>query len=506
MPPPADKSRDTLVLSCAVIGLCGLFGYYAFYICRRVDHAHFGDFPTFYNAGWSVKSHRDLYAPGKDRAIAITMSPGATAEMTQRVVAEVQRMGGQPYPSRETASTLIVAIEGRGTLSSAALRAMPGVERVLPEGMSYVYPPLFAVLCRPMAALSASGAAKVFLLLNLTCVLAATFIGCRAMMERLSIPITAPALCATALLAALLAENDLRGELQAMETDVLILLMFTLALRWLDDKPLRTGAALAFAMNIKYLSLLALPYLLLRRRWKAAGGMAAWTVCFALLPALVLGWKENLRCLGVALGGLLGWVSKSAVAVKDAPIHGIADGLSVSVTSAFARALRDRHLPQSYALLIALALGLLLLGAAWMLYRRRALPMWAWPAAALQQSSSFRGLIALEWAALIVVTLAFSPDTNTRHLSMVLLVYCCCAPMLLIPRAGVPRGPLLAGTITLFIGLIMPVKSLVSTPFLQFYFRWSFCSWSLVVMYALLLWTGLRYITHSGPSARLGRT
>ena len=503
MPPTpiTNASRDTLVLRCAMAGLCALFAYYAIYISRRVDHAHFGDFPTFYNAGWSVRTQGDLYAPGKDRALAISMSPRASREMVDRVVRKIERMDAQAYVARENSSSLIVAIEGHGTLAGDPFSRMEGVDKVLADGMSYVYPPLFAVLCRPLTAWSANGAAKVFLFVNLACVLAAALIGTRAMMHRFGIPITAPALCAAALLALVLTENDLRGELQAMETDVIILLMFTLALHWLDDKPLFSGAALAFAMNIKYLSLLALPYLLLRRRWKAAAGMVSWTIVFALLPALVLGWKENLRCLGVALGGLLGWIGKSSALGKSAAVHGIADGLSVSVTSAFARALRSHHLPQSYSLPIATCLGLIFLAAAWLVYRRHGLPMWNWPHAVGQQTALFRGLIALEWAALIVVTLAFSPDTNTRHLSMVLLVYACAAPMLLIPRAGVPRQPLLIGTLILFVGLIMPVKSLVSTDVLQFYFRWSFCSWSLLTMYALLLATGLRYITSKHPSA-----
>lgn len=471
--------------------------YYLGYISLRVSHAHFGDFPTFYNAGWAVRSHTDPYAPGDDRVLDITMNRDASPKVVKNVVSEIERMGGQAYFSTEKHNA-VVAIEGGGKLDKERIGSLAGVEKVTPDGMSYVYPPLFSVLCEPLTFLRATGAAEIFLLVNVACVLASLLIGSREMMRRLGVPLTASAICAVALFAGLLAENDLRGELQAMETDVLILLMFTLALRWLDDKPLRGGAALAFAMNIKYLTILALPYLLLRRRWKAAGAMVTWTVGFGLLPALVLGWNENLRCLRTALGGLLGWVGKSSKAGAAARVHGIADGLSISVTSAFARALRMYQLPQSYSLPIAAALGLVLLAGAWLLYRGSHFPMWRWPDAQAQQSSPFRGLVALEWAALIIVTLAFSPDTNTRHLSMVALVYTCAAPMLLVRRENVPWWPLLLGTIIAFFGLIMPVKSWVSVPVLKFYFMWSFCSWSLLVMYALLLVTGLRYVAKHG--------
>jgi hypothetical protein len=497
VPTPLTSSRDSRILLCSILGLQVLMGYYLVYISVRVSHAHFGDFPTFYNAGWSVRSHTDPYAPGDDRVLDVSLNADASPKAVKGVVSEIERMGGQAYFSAEKHNA-VVAIEGGGKLDKERISSLAGVEKVTPDGMSYVYPPLFAVLCKPLTFLRATGGAMVFLFINVACVLASLLIGSRAMMRRLGVPLATPAIFAAALLAGILAENDLRGELQAMETDVLIMLMFTLALHWLDDKPLRSGAALAFAMNIKYLTILALPYLLLRRRWKAAGGMVVWTVGFALLPALVLGWKENLRYLHTALGGLLGWVGKSTTAGATAHVHGIADGLSVSVTSAFARALKMHQLPQSYSLPIAAALGLLLLAGAWLLYRRNHFPMWRWPDAIAQQSQPFRGLVALEWAALIIVTLAFSPDTNTRHLSMVALVYTCAAPMLLVRREQVPWWPLFLGTLIAFVGLIMPVKALVSLSVLRFYFKWSFCSWSLLVMYALLLWTGLRYITRPG--------
>ena len=429
--------RDAAILRCGVVGLCLLFGYYLIYIFHRIDHG-----------SWAT------------------------------------HVGFGDFPTFYDA--------GRAVLRHSD----PYIPE--PEGMSYVYPPMFAVLFAPLSKLSPSHAAKVFVLINLAAALAALLIGAKEMLRRFGAPVAAPGICAVALMAGLLAENDLRGELQQMETDVLMLLMFTLSLHWLDRKPFRGGGALAFAANIKYLSLIALPYLLLRRRWKAAGGLVGWTIAFGLLPAFVLGWKENLRCLRVAVGGLLGWVAKHAPGIPVAQVHGIADGLSVSITSAIARQLRYQHLSQSYALVIAAGIGLVLLVIAWAVYRHHRLPMWKWPYAAAQESPPYLGLVALEWAALVVVALAFSPNTNTRHLSMVALIYTGAAAMLLVPRPNVPRWPLLAGTVVLFVGLILPTPMLTRYPFGKAYFRWSVCSWALLAMYAGMLVTGLHYVRASG--------
>src|SRR5947209_14565536 len=171
-----------------------------------------------------------------------------------------------------------------------------------------------------------------------------------------------------------------------------MLLLFTLSLYWLDEHPLLAGAALAVALNIKYLSIVFLPYLLLRRRWRAAGGMVAGAVAFALLPAIVVGWHDDIHYLKIALGGLLGWIGhRPAGAATVAKVHGLADGVSVSLTSAMARYLRDRGRSQSGALLGAMMLAACGLAGAWVLYAQRGYRLWRWPAARAQREQPWAG-------------------------------------------------------------------------------------------------------------------
>jgi hypothetical protein len=383
------------------------------------------------------------------------------------------------------------------TFYHAARALVAGRDPFIPveDGLAYVYPPLLAWLFIPLTALSKINAARVVFPINVACVLISIFVGARELCRRFGVhQLSLAGLLAIAALTTLIGENELRGQLQQMETDAIMLLMFTLALRWLDDQPILAGTALALAFNIKYLSLVFLPYLLSRRRWKAAGGMIAGSIFFMVLPAVTIGWKEDFRCLSVAMGGLLRWVGIHPVVSQHAHIHPLDSLVSISLTSGMARMLKLYHRPDSWALAGAAIVIVLIIGAAGLMYRNRRFPLLRWPAAAKQKSQPFAGLVALEWLGLIAAALLFSPNTNTRHLVLAILLEVAASILLLIPKPGVTRVPLLLGTGLLIFGFIMPVPSLCSARFKHEYFRFSGPSWGLLVMYFALLWTGLRYI------------
>jgi hypothetical protein len=384
------------------------------------------------------------------------------------------------------------------TFYHAAKALVAGRDPFIPveDGLAYVYPPLLAWLFIPLTGLSKINAARVVFPINMACAVMSIFIGARELSRRFGVQrLSMAGLLAIAALTTLMGENELRGQLQQMETDAIMLLMFTLALRWLDGQPLLAGGALSVAFNIKYLSLVFLPYLLLRRRWKAAAGMIGGSIFFMLLPAITIGWKEDFRCLGVAMGGLLRWVGIHPAVSQHAHIHPLDSLVSISLTSGMARLLKQYHLPDSWALLGAMIWIGLIIGAATMMYRHRRFAMLQWPDAERQKAQPYRGLVALEWLGLIAAALLFSPNTNTRHLVMAILLEVAAAVLLLIPRPGVSRVPLLVGTGMLLVGFIMPIPSLCGPQFKHEYFRFSGPSWGLLVMYLTLLWTGLRYIS-----------
>lgn len=360
----------------------------------------------------------------------------------------------------------------------------------------YVYPPMIAFVYTPFTALSMLQAAHVSLVLNALILLGSILLASRIMLERLEAS-QPGAVWVVALLVTVLSENEIRAVLMMLETDALMLLMFTLALWWLDRRPALAGLALAFALNIKYLSIVALPWLILRRRWAAAGGMILGTVFFALFPAVLIGWHEDLRCLRVSLGGLLRWVGVPPEIAHAIKVHNIADDLSVSVTSSLARLLGPRGFSNPRIMLVAGATGLLALLIVLVLYRAHGLPLFRWPAAARQERQPFKALIAMEWAGLIVVALAFSPDTNVRHLVLTVIVNALAATLLLAPRA-VSRKPVVIAVVLIFIAYIMPLGQKAG-PLHWFYFNCSIPGWSLLIGYLLILWASLEYVAGYSP-------
>jgi hypothetical protein len=276
----------------------------------------------------------------------------------------------------------------------------------------------------------------------------------------------------------------MRGEMTMLETNALILLMFVLALWWLDRRPTLAGLALAVVMNIKYLSIVALPYLLLRRRWRAAGSMVVGTVAFALLPATLLGWHENLRGLRIALGGISTWFGIAPPMLSDGRaivVQPVAAKLSLSVMSFFARTSGPAHLRLAMELTALTAIAALAI--VWATYRKHGLPLWTWPAADRQGDHPYRGLVAIEWAGLIAVSLAFSPDTNPRHLVLAVLVNCLAMSVLFAPKHLKWRWPAIAGAALILFGLVMPVRNWGPV----FYYPYSVPGWTVLIGYLLIL-------------------
>lgn len=361
----------------------------------------------------------------------------------------------------------------------------------------YVYPPLVAFLYTPLTALSRLHATEVTLFIDAGVLLASLLLAARAMGERLN-PGGAGTVLLVAFLVSLLNENELRLQLTMLETDGLMLLMFTLALWWMDRRPALAGVALAFAFNIKYLPVVVVPWLILRRRWKTLGGMVLGSVFFALLPAALLGWHEDLRCLRVSFGGLLKWVGVAPATSGAVNVHGIGDLLSLSITSALSRALSGRGFSDSAVMAVAAAVGLVALAlVAWM-YRAHGLSLWRSPGRRERALPPFAALVALEWAGLITVALVFSPDTNARHLLLSVLVNTTGLVLLLRPRRPMSRLSVTIALALIFLSAIMPIHSLRPA-----FFRYGIPALGLLIGYLIILRAGLQQFAE-GSAMRNG--
>jgi len=64
--------------------------------------------------------------------------------------------------------------------------------------------------------------------------------------------------------------DKIRGTFALGQTDCLMLLGFACVLRWMERKPLLAGLAVGASANVKYLTLICVPYFLVKRNFKAA--------------------------------------------------------------------------------------------------------------------------------------------------------------------------------------------------------------------------------------------
>ncbi|HWE97556.1 MAG TPA: glycosyltransferase family 87 protein [Tepidisphaeraceae bacterium] len=355
---------------------------------------------------------------------------------------------------------------------------------------SYVYPPLYALLCRPLATMPLIQAARIMLVINTAFVLAALLLTSRSVLERLSISTSALNVLGVAFGAALLAAVPLHNELRGMETNALLLLSFALGLYWLDRRPGCAGLALAVAINIKYLPVLAIPYMLLRRRWAAAAATALWSAALALLPALFIGWTTNLRYLRMAVGGL-GNLAGTGPAAGSAHVNQASVLSSISITSTFARLAEGLGWPSRSGLALGAAAAACCGLMAVVAYRRRRLPLLLWPAARAQTASPFQALVAIEWAGLVTGILAFSPNTQNRNLVLAVIPAVLAVVLLRFPRGGLSRRPVVIAVITMLVALILPIAAMghENTGIWQ---HSGMPCWCLLAAYAVLLVVGLK--------------
>ena len=359
----------------------------------------------------------------------------------------------------------------------------------------YIYPPLFATLCMPLASLPIGTAAICYVPVMVAAVLLAFVWGTREFMNRFDMPTQGLTLWVTLLLPFIIMEDRVKSDLQMFQVNSLLLILSLAALRWLDRRPTLAGFALGLAMNIKVFPIILLPYLLFRRRWRTAAAMLGSTVLFGLLSAVVLGWKLNLQYLAQSSGGFLSLLGIHLDVQQKAQIKDVTASYSVSIPSGMVRMFGPGHSATAWILVSAILLGIVAFGA-WA-YRRHGLPRARWPNRIEQQEQPWKALVAMEWSVLLAIALVFSPQTNSRHLLM-LAPLAMLGSALLVKSFGKP-GWLwcLAGTGLVWAGLTLPPGSFRIEFLHSAHVFWQFVggpSWVLLTALPLLLWGGTRVI------------
>ena len=239
----------------------------------------------------------------------------------------------------------------------------------------------------------------------------------------------------------------------------------------------KCAVALGVGANIKYQTLIAIPYLLIRRQWRAAASALVSTAAFAFLPALVVGLPRNLQYLRSAYGGLGRFASISSEhAAATVPLTWIR---SVSITSAIGRLLESMGRDPSSAFLAAFVVAMLCLAAVWFLYEKHGF--------SLIGSGFPSSVMAVEWAGLTVAWLLFGPEVSRRHMYVLLLLHVVAATLLFTVSRGRLRNIVLAGVAVSQLGLRLPPSG---ASFAGMTFAWNWIagpSWSLLIYFMSLL-------------------
>ncbi|HEY8749685.1 MAG TPA: glycosyltransferase family 87 protein [Tepidisphaeraceae bacterium] len=389
---------------------------------------------------------------------------------------------------------------GFATIYGASSAMRLGVSPYLrvPGRYSYVYPPLYAFLGRPLLSVSLEGAARWMMLLDTACVLIAMLLLSKTMLSRLGVIPKASRILIVALSSSLILVAPIRNELHGLESNAPILLCFVLALHWVDRRPILAGLALAVAINIKYLPVVLIPYLLLRRRWSVAGATFLWTIALAMLPAFATGWSTNIHYLKVAIGGLLHLTSNVARGGEVANVPVLTQSTSLSITSGIARLSLQHGWSQGVAGGVALLVAAIWAAVIVAMLKSKKFPVFRWPSATLQQSTPWNGLVAIEWAFLIVTILSLGPNTQDR---LLLLAAFPITLALTLAWFAAPRpnpAILATGIIIMALGVLLPV-AFMGRGFTERWREASMPGWFVLVGFALIAWSALNYAASALP-------
>ncbi|MDQ6654810.1 MAG: DUF2029 domain-containing protein, partial [Verrucomicrobiota bacterium] len=292
-----------------------------------------------------------------------------------------------------------------------------------------------------------------------------------------------------AALSALLMADKLHQIFTLGQSDGLMLLGFALVLHWLDRKPVLAGIAAGAAANIKYLSLIFVPYFLFKRNFRAAFSACVSFAFFLALPMVSTGITRGLDYALVALGGIGRILGRPAPNIR---IIEVTWDHSVSVTSTMLRATRALHSPDSVALvLILLIFGALLAGIVF-LSRRARVPLFG--VSQVNDETVAPAIRTLEWAILVVLADIFSPQATPRHLVLIALVYSVALAIFFTARESRFRKIVAAALALMVFGLCFPSRG---TP-LDFVMKhWRSIggpSWCAIVLVLVLTFAGSRVI------------
>ncbi|MEY2492490.1 MAG: alpha,2-mannosyltransferase [Verrucomicrobiota bacterium] len=392
----------------------------------------------------------------------LTSSQGATARRLLSITLIVLVLAAAAIPTFVRNATTEKDTQDFAPIYHAAQAMWTGQNIYSATNGLYIYPPFLAFIFQPFVLFPEHTAAIVWVIASAFFIALAALMAAREMTRRwIGPPDTTDRSLSwiIAAVAILLSADKIHADFRLGQTDCLMILGFACVLRWMDRKPWMAGLAVGATANMKYLTLIFVPYFLLKRNFRAATASIVSFTLLMVIPALEVGVREATRFAASAFGALI----KMADLGPHLGGHGMkipraSWERSVSVTSAILRFTRSHQYPDWLAFLFILAALGIVAAAIIFVSRYHGVRLFAadvYPASPAREAAT-----SLEWAALIVLALTFSPQTTARHMVLLLLVYVVTLGVLLAQKGRRGRVVLTIAMIITSLGLSFPPRKM----------------------------------------------
>jgi hypothetical protein len=369
----------------------------------------------------------------------------------------------------------------------------------------YIYSPFLAFIFQPLAALPERAAANVWLVLSAALIFVALLIAARKVTEswRLSPRETNPSIpWLISAMALLLSFAKVRSDFYLGQTDCLIIIGLAGVFWWMDRRPLLTGVAVGATANIKYLALIFVPYFLIKRNYRAAIASIFSFLLFFALSAVEVGLRamkiyavNAIAVLTKVVGGTE-LMNLAATGRSQKPVvNSAAWNNSVSLTSSILRLTRSYGVSDCVAATIIAVLFAAVVTSIVLIGRRQGVDLLK---LATEKAASKHGEAAtIDWAVLIVLALVFSPQTTSRHMILLILVYTVGMGIVLAQKRTSLRILLTVSMLATAVALSLPFRETGFHPLLVTLKSIGAAGWSAVLLILLIAWIGSRTISES---------
>jgi hypothetical protein len=292
-----------------------------------------------------------------------------------------------------------------------------------------------------------------------------------------------------AAIALILSFDKIHTDFRLGQTDCLMLLGFACVLRWMDRKPWLAGLAVGAAANIKYLSLIYVPYFIIKRNYRAAAASVVSFIFFIMLPGAEIGFRRA----GAYVASAFGALAKLMNLIPRVPGHGVkifpvSWDRSVSFTSAIFRVTRAHELPDSVAAILVVVAFMIVVATILLIARSQGIPFFK-PANGAPRTARDR-VASLEWAVLIVIAITFGPQITARHMLLVSLVYPLTIGIFFAQKRTPMRALLVASMALMAAGLSLPFRGLGLDNVLWTWRSVAGASWCAIVLILATVFAG----------------